>query len=126
MTHDAAGRRRKSGTGVASDNAQHDVRDVTVHPLVRRHPFTDKKALYVSGGECEAIEGMADDEAVALIDELAATIIKDQFIHRHKWQFGDVLMWDNCAVQHLAIHDYKLPLRRMMWRITVGYTDVYE
>ena len=63
---------------------------------------------------------MAHDEAVALIDELSATIIKEEFIYRHKWQVGDVLMWDNCAVQHLAIHDYALPLRRMMWRITVG------
>ena len=69
---------------------------------------------------------MQDEEAISLINELTATIVKDEFIHRHKWQTGDVLMWDNCAVQHLAIHDYKLPLRRMMWRITVGYTEVYE
>jgi len=126
VAHDAAGRRRKSGTGQAADNAQHEDRELIVHPVVRRHPYTDKQALYVSSGECEVIDGMADDEAVALIDELAATTIKDEFIHRHKWQLGDVLMWDNCAVQHLAIHDYSLPLRRMMWRITVGYTDVYE
>jgi len=126
VTHDAAGRRRKSGTGRAADNAQHETHDLVVHPLVRRHPYTDKKALYVSPGECETIDGMANNEAVALIDELSATIIKDEFIYRHKWQVGDVLMWDNCAVQHLAIHDYALPLRRMMWRITVGYTEVYE
>ncbi|HAT35698.1 MAG TPA: taurine dioxygenase [Rhodospirillaceae bacterium] len=126
VVHDAAGRRRKTGTGVSSDNEQHENHDLTVHPVVRRHPYTGEKILYVSSGECEVIEGMADGEAVELIDELAATIIRDEFIHRHKWQMGDVLMWDNCAVQHLAIHDYELPLRRMMWRITVGYTDVYE
>ena len=126
VTHDAAGRRRKSGTGLAADNAQHATHELVVHPLVRRHPYTGRRALYVSSGECETIEGMADEDAIALIDELAATIVKDEFIYRHKWQVGDVLMWDNCAVQHLAIHDYALPLRRMMWRITVGYTEVYE
>lgn len=126
VIHDVAGRRRKTGTGVAEDNEQHEAYDLMVHPLVRRHPYTGRKVLYVSDGECEEIKGMADDEAKALIDELTATIIRDEFIYRHKWQLGDVLMWDNCAVQHLAIHDYELPLRRMMWRITVGYTDVYE
>ena len=124
--HDPAGRRRKSGTGVAADNDQHEKHGLISHPVIRTHPYTGKKVIYVSSGECESIDGMADDEAVALVDELAATIIRDEFIYRHKWGLGDVLMWDNCAVQHLAIHDYTLPLRRMMWRITVGYTDVYE
>jgi taurine dioxygenase len=126
VKHDAAGRRRKSGTGVAEDNKQHQAHDLISHPVVRTHPFTEKKVLYVSSGECEVIDGMDDEDAVSLIDALAATIIRDEFVHRHHWRLGDVLMWDNCAVQHLVIHDYELPLRRMMWRITVGYTDVYE
>lgn len=65
VIHDVAGRRRKTGTGVASDNEQHEAHDLTVHPLVRRHPYTDRKVLYVSDGECEAIEGMADAAAKA-------------------------------------------------------------
>jgi len=96
------------------------------HPAVRTHPYTGKKVLYVFKGECVGIDGMETEEAVSLIDELAMTVTREEFVYRHKWQVGDILMWDNCAVQHLAIHDYELPMRRMMWRTTVGYTDVYE
>ena len=64
---------------------------------------------------------MSEDEAVPLINELAATIPEERFRHVHKWQAGDILIWDNCAVQHLASFDYKWPQeRRLMWRMTVG------
>lgn len=94
--------------------------------MSRTHPYTGCKAIYVNNGECVGIEGMEDDEALSLIDELATIVIRDEFTYRHRWQVGDVLIWDNCAVQHLATHDYELPLRRLMWRVTIGYTDVYE
>ena len=126
VVHDVAGRRRKTGTGTKGDQELHEAKPLMVHPAVRRHPYTDRQAIYVSNGECVGIEGMDEEDALPLIDELASTVIRDDFIYRHRWQVGDVIMWDNCAVQHLAIHDYALPLRRMMWRITVGYTDVYE
>jgi taurine dioxygenase len=125
VVHDVAGRRRSTGTG-AHDNAEREAKPLVVHPAARTHPFTGKKAIYVINGECVGIEGMEDDEALSLIDELAMTVIREDFVHRHHWRQGDVLMWDNCAVQHLASHDYEWPLRRMIWRITVGYTDVYE
>lgn len=126
VVHDVAGRRRKSGSGTKEDQEQHEAKPLMVHPAVRRHPYTDRKAIYVSNLECVAIEGMNEDDALSLIDELAMTVIRDEFIYRHRWGLGDVIIWDNCAVQHLALHDYQLPLRRMMWRITVGHTDVYE
>ena len=126
VVHDVAGRRRKTGTGTKEDQELHEAKPLMVHPAVRRHPYTDRKAIYVNNGECVAIEGMDDADALALIETLASTVIRDEFIYRHHWQAGDVIMWDNCAVQHLAIHDYQLPLRRMMWRITVGFTDVFE
>jgi taurine dioxygenase len=93
--------------------------DVT-HPVVRTHPNTGRKGLYVSLGECIAIEGMADDAAQALISELALHIRREAFIYRHRWRVGDLLMWDNCAVQHRAIKDYELPERRLMHRVTVN------
>jgi alpha-ketoglutarate-dependent taurine dioxygenase len=58
---------------------------------------TGLKALYVTAGECVAIEGMANDEAVALIGELHDHCLKPEFQYRHKWQVGDLLMWDNAA-----------------------------
>jgi taurine dioxygenase len=126
VTHDVAGRRRKTGTGTREDDKIREAKPKVVHPAVRTHPFTGRKSINLVKGECVAIDGMAQDDALALIDEMAETVIRDEFVYRHKWQLGDVLIWDNCAVQHLAIHDYEPPLRRMMWRITVGYTEVYE
>ncbi len=89
------------------------------HPVVRTHPKTGRKALYLFEGECIGIEGMPLEEGAELIAELTAHIIQPQFIYRHKWQAGDVVMWDNAASMHLAIADYKLPQRRLMHRVTV-------
>ncbi|MEX2450092.1 MAG: TauD/TfdA family dioxygenase [Rhodospirillales bacterium] len=125
VKHDVTGRRRNTGTGT-QDNAEREAMEKVVHPAIRTHPYTGKKAIYVSHGESFAIEGMPDDEAQALIAELADTVIRPEFQYRHTWRVGDVLMWDNCALQHLAMHDYALPLRRMMWRISGCPTTVYE
>lgn len=76
-----------------------------MHPVVRTHPFTGRKCLYVREGECTGIEGMADAEALPLIAKLYNHIIKDEFIYTHHWQKGDIIMWDNCGLQHLAIKD---------------------
>jgi taurine dioxygenase len=118
--HQVAGRRAKTGTG-QWDQAQRREQPAVVHPVVRTHPHTGRKCLYVSKGECEGIEGMPKDEALALIDQLADRTIESRFQHTHHWQVHDLLMWDNCALQHLASFDYEWPRhRRLMQRITVG------
>jgi taurine dioxygenase len=89
------------------------------HPVVRTHPNTGRKALYVFEGECVGIEGMPDDEAREIIAELTRHCIQPKFIYRHKWRVGDVVMWDNAAALHLAVADYKLPQRRLLHRVTV-------
>jgi taurine dioxygenase len=89
------------------------------HPIVRVHPFTGRKSLYVTKGECIGIEGVPDDEGRALIEELHDHCIKSEFLYRHEWQVGDLLMWDNATAMHLAICDYELPQRRLMHRTTV-------
>jgi taurine dioxygenase len=70
--------------------------------------------------DCTGIEGLADEEASALICALADHIAKPAFIYRHQWRVGDLLLWDNCTVQHRAIQDYDLPQRRLMHRTTMG------
>ncbi|MFT5173017.1 MAG: taurine dioxygenase [Gammaproteobacteria bacterium] len=96
-----------------------------IHPVVRSHPVTGRKALYVRKGECIGIEGMADDEALTLIEQLSDHITSQEYIYRHKWQVGDVLIWDNASVQHWAPRDYEWPQRRLMLRTTVnGSTPV--
>jgi taurine dioxygenase len=92
------------------------------HPVVRTHPATGRKAIYVREGECVGIVGMPDAESLPLIKELSEMVPREEFCYRHNWRVGDLLMWDNSMTQHLAIADYKLPLRRLMHRVTVNGT----
>ena len=94
------------------------------HPIVRTHPYTGRKALYVTAGECIGIllpsgEEMPEDEALDLIAELDAHCVRPEFCYRHSWRVGDLVMWDNASAMHLAICDYALPERRLMHRTTV-------
>src|SRR5260370_12947741 len=89
------------------------------HPIVRTHPYTGRKALYVTAGECIGIEGMPDDEALDLIAELDAFCVRPEFCYRHRWRVGDLLMGDNASPMPLAICDYAVPERRLMDRTTV-------
>jgi taurine dioxygenase len=90
-----------------------------IHPVVRIHPQTGRRCLYVSEGFTSRIVGMPDDESRALLDELTAHAVKPEFQYRHTWQVDDLVMWDNCATQHKATFDYQLPQRRLMHRTTL-------
>jgi taurine dioxygenase len=100
--------------------AEVDRNPPVIHPLIRTHPHTGRKCLYVMRDDCTGIEGMPGEEAEALIAALADHIVKPAFIYRHQWRAGDLLMWDNCSVQHRAVQDYDLPQRRLMHRTTMG------
>ncbi|HXO02266.1 MAG TPA: TauD/TfdA family dioxygenase [Stellaceae bacterium] len=99
--------------------AQLDETPDIAHPIVRTHPFTGRKAIYVTAGECIGIEGMPDDAALDLIAQLDAHCVRPEFLYRHRWRVGDLVMWDNASAMHLAICDYALPERRLMHRTTV-------
>lgn len=103
----------------AAKNQGNQLPDV-IHPVVRTHPITGRKSLYVREGECVGIVGMPDDEALMLIKELSDFCIRPDFMYSHQWRVGDVLMWDNCTAQHLAVKDYELPQERLMHRVTVN------
>jgi taurine dioxygenase len=90
------------------------------HPIFRTHPVTGRKCIYVTEGECTGIDGMAEAEALPLISELHRHLIDPRFQYRHRWRVGDVLMWDNCTCQHLAVRDYGDGQRRLMHRVTVN------
>ena len=89
------------------------------HPIVRTHPVTGRRALYVAQGECTGIAGWDEAPALALIDQLAAHTIAPQFQFRHHWRRHDLIMWDNCQLQHLAIKDYRDDEPRLMHRTQV-------
>jgi taurine dioxygenase len=89
------------------------------HPIVRTHPYTGRKTLYVTAGKCIGIAGMPEGEALDLIAELDAHCVKPEFRYRYCWRVGDLVIWDNASAMHLAICDYALPERRLMHRTTV-------
>lgn len=101
-----------------SEEQLKSVPDVEV-PVVRTHPVTGRKGLFVNEAHCPAITGMSKAESDALLAELCDHIIRPEFRYEHHWRAGDLLMWDNVAVQHKANFDYDLPLRRVMHRATV-------
>jgi taurine dioxygenase len=88
------------------------------HPVVRQHPVTGRKALYSVSGSSYGIVGMDDNEAVALLDELAAHATQEKYRYRLKYGVGDVVIWDNASLLHSAtLTDVNDP--RTLWRITV-------
>jgi taurine dioxygenase len=115
-----AERIRKAG-GVRENLTEEQKKRIpdVAHPIIRTHPFTGRKCLYISAGMNTGIVGMPQDEADALLQELFAHVIKAEFLYRHSWKVGDLVIWDNCSAQHRAISDYALPLRRRMHRTTV-------
>ena len=89
------------------------------HPIVRTHPETGEKSLYVQPRFTIGIEGMEDDEAQPLLDRLFAHQIRPEFVYLNKWREGDLLMWDNRCVIHYATGGYAWPDIRTMHRTTV-------
>jgi taurine dioxygenase len=89
------------------------------HPLVRTHPVTGRKALYVSPVYTVGIEGMTPEEAKAILGFLFAHLTQDEFVYRHKWREQMLLMWDNRCTMHFAEGGYDGHLR-LMHRTTVA------
>jgi len=94
-------------------------------PVVRTHPVTGRKGLFINEAHTSHIVGLPNAQSEALLKEICAHIIKPEFRYEHHWRTGDLLIWDNIAVQHKANFDYRLPLRRLMYRTTVRGTAPY-
>ncbi len=88
-----------------------------IHPLVRTHPVTGRKAIYINPIRIEEIIGMADAEALPLLDELLAHATQPRFEYRHKWRPGDVVIWDNRCLLHKANGDYAVGQVRYLYRL---------
>jgi taurine dioxygenase len=109
---------REFGRLELSDKQKADNPDV-FHPLIRTHPADGRKALWVSTGTTKGIVGMPDDEAMALVDELVEFLTQDKFVFRHKWQVGDILMWDNRCTLHTGTLYDDTQYYRVMHRMWV-------
>ena len=91
--------------------------------VVRVHPVTGRKGLFINEGHTSHLSGMSREGSDKLLAEMYAHITQPEFIYGHSWREGDLLMWDNIAVQHKATFDYD-PLPRLMYRTTVRGPEV--
>ncbi|MFN2260359.1 MAG: TauD/TfdA dioxygenase family protein [Parasphingopyxis sp.] len=99
-----------------------DAEATKAHPLIRSHPETGREAIYGCIGYSAGIEGMAQEDALALLMELYAWQTRDEFVYRHKWAAGMLVMWDNRALLHRATGGYE-GHARLLHRTTIGGTE---
>ena len=97
-----------------------DVRECpgAVHPIVRTHPETGRKALYIGRRRYAYIMGLDLDESEALLDEIWSHATRDDFTWHHQWRVGDVLIWDNRCAMHRR-DDFDDSARRIMHRTQI-------
>lgn len=87
------------------------------HPLIRVHPANGRRALWASTGTVKEIVGMPNPEGLELVDELVEFITQERFVYRHKWQVGDVLVWDNRCTLHTGTLYDDTKYDRLMHRL---------
>lgn len=116
--HRLAGRRNKTGRVMSADEIRDSPR--AVHPLVRTHEDTGRKAVYFNPNRMDGIEGWPDRESDLLLDEIESVCLRDAFEYRHKWRPHDVVIWDNRSLLHAATDDYDEP--RLLHRILLEGT----
>ncbi|MFK3797257.1 MULTISPECIES: taurine dioxygenase [unclassified Pseudomonas] len=88
------------------------------HPVIRTHPVSGRKALFVNDGFTTRINELESAESEAILKLLFAHATRPEFTIRWRWQVNDVAMWDNRVTQHYAVDDYR-PQRRVMHRATI-------
>jgi taurine dioxygenase len=114
-----------------SDEQKKRIRNV-IMPLVRTHPITGRKSLYGVAGSSFHIVGMPDDEATALLDELATHATKPDFVTAYQYAKGDVAAWDNFSTLHKGelldpVHDESDRRARLLYRLSVvGRSPLFE
>jgi taurine dioxygenase len=109
------GRRKKT----ALLNPEDRDRKPALHPIIRTHAETGRKALYFDSGKILRIEGIEESESDALIDELRGYMIQPGTEYHHQWRKGDIVIWDNRCSYHKAAGDYPPEEDRIHWRVSI-------
>lgn len=117
VVHSWESSRRHTGDAPATEEEIRDRPPVT-HPLVRTHPDTGAKTLYI-GSHASHVEGMDYEAGRALLKSLLEHAVQPQFVYTHRWRRGDVVMWDNRTLLHRALANYDMGARRRVLHRTV-------
>jgi taurine dioxygenase len=112
-----AGRNAYRSTKVREDESWRET--ISTHPVVRTHPETGRKMLFVNAAYTVGFEGMSEAESRPLLDYLLEHGNRPEFTCRFRWENGSVAFWDNRAVKHLAVHDAGT-FRRLMRRVQIA------
>ena len=110
--------RKNSGLSQEWEAENSRLNPSVAQPVVRVHPETKKKALYI-GEKVKCFEGMTPAESQPIIDFLIRHATRPQLVYRHQWQVDDILIWDNRSTSHLALGDYEPSHRRHLERTTI-------
>ena len=106
-------------SGQSADAQVEKKPEPVLQPLVRTNPDNGMKALYFHPVKTENIVGMSAADSQALLNDLLERTVKDEFIYRHHWRKGDMLIWDNRAAMHRAHFDYDPDEYRLLYRVLV-------
>ena len=89
-----------------AEKAKKNMPESVYHPIVRTHPESGRKAIYINPIRIDSIDGMEEADALNLLNELLQHAIQEKFQYRHRWRPGDLVMWDNRCLLHKANGDY--------------------
>jgi taurine dioxygenase len=100
-----------------NEESRDRVPDAVVHPIVRTHPESGRKAIYINPIRIDGIVGMPEAEALSLLADLLEHATQPRYQYRHRWRAGDLVMWDNRSLLHKANGDYDMGQLRYLYRI---------
>lgn len=106
------------GTELAASAGLDQQAVTTTHPVVRTHPDTGRKALYVNDNYTTRFDGWSEEDSAPLLAYLYAQFTKPEYQYRHHWQVGDLVIWDNRATQHAVVGDTG-GAERVLHRVTI-------
>tara|TARA_B100000405_G_scaffold209802_1_gene147828 strand:- start:701 stop:1558 length:858 start_codon:yes stop_codon:yes gene_type:complete len=117
LEHSWEASRINTGNRPATEEEKRD-RPPVVHPLVRTHPETGRKLLYI-GTHVSHVVGLEQDDSVALLQDLTKVATQPEHVYTHQWRMGDLVMWDNRSLMHRADANYDMDLHRRVLHRTV-------
>jgi taurine dioxygenase len=107
------------GTELASDAGLGKEAVTAVHPVIRTHPETGRKALYVNDNYTVRFDGWTAEDSAPLLQYLYSQVGRPEYVYRHKWQVGDLVIWDNRCTQHAVVGD-TAGAERTLHRVTIA------